>query len=423
MIYPVELLSQPNVITLSGKEMVRCFERNKKIKNDDVALFAGKRIKNGKKFILPHDYSEEHPYFSKTKVLSHIKRDGPLSTFYKTNLLSQDGTNNVKKAIIVPFERLEHLKKLFPAITVGRFESSDDFYFPPTSCLPTRCQYDCIIDMCNDDELWHLAKEPLITEQFETDVIIHVPYLDDYPERVVMETLAAKRWRECYDPEQFKIEYVRPHEPPVNNPNFLITAMDSRFETYRLPVKGGGMPDEELSSIAVEVEKVVHKLQSTFDGCGWFTGTPSYTILNFHTARDKENVLCEPGTEHLYALSVSSEQIFDWMMDRSVKAGRVMLVNAGRYNYCLQSDFCNKHHVRDEEGMEALYASGAEMVVFYCDGGKDSPADFKKYFAWLRETHPNSKQRCVMMESGLSEVYRTLIKKNIPRDVIKSIFR
>jgi hypothetical protein len=153
---------------------------------------------------------------------------------------------------------------------------------------------------------------------------------------------------------------------------------------------------------------VIDKLQSTFNGCGWFSGTPSFTILNFNTDADKENVLCESGTEHLYALSVSSKQVVDWIMDGSVKSGKVLLVKA---RHDLDKLFSpeidnNNFGAWSEERMEEIYAANAEVVVFYCNNASsNSPGHLAKYHAWVRKKHPESKQRCVMLSNGINGLF------------------
>jgi hypothetical protein len=218
MIYPAELLSQPNAITLTG---------------------------------LPYTFISSCQVEERKKLLPHIKREGSL-TYYKTNLLFKP---DEKKAILVPFERLNHLKKLFPAMIVENFEFSDDFYFPPAEGRSTtRCNYYYIVDMCDDKQLWnddHIAHSsvelPLIKEQFKIDVIIHVPMHDgNHAQREVLRTLAAKRWTSS---PKFNHTYVRSEENQVNNPHFVIAAMDtSELETYWLPMKGGGMSNKKPSS-------------------------------------------------------------------------------------------------------------------------------------------------------------------------------
>jgi hypothetical protein len=185
------------------------------------------------------------------------------------------------------------------------------------------------------------------------------------------------------------------------------------------------MPHEELQAVEQEVKKTIHTLQSTFDGCGWFTGTPSFTILNFDTDPNQENMLCEPGTEHLYALPVSSKQVVDWILDGSVKTGKVLLVKA---RIDLDRRFIkdvdnNRFLAWSEEQMEEIHATNAEVVVFYCNNANsNSPRDAKNYHKWLQKMHPQSKQRCVLLKSGINGVYRYLKSEGYSEEVKKLIF-
>jgi hypothetical protein len=120
-------------------------------------------------------------------------------------------------------------------------------------------------------------------------------------------------------------------------------------------------------------------LKKGFGGCKVFTGEPSIEVLNFPSKDpDFVNVLCKPGTEHLYPLPVSSRQVADWILDGSVTSGKVLLV-ACRFDLdrSFVEQYRNKFHLYDEEGREELYNSKADTVVLYCNNASsNSPIKF-----------------------------------------------
>ncbi len=62
---------------------------------------------------------------------------------------------------------------------------------------------------------------------------------------------------------------------------------------------------------------------------------------------------------------------------------------------------------------ETIYKnhSNAEIIVFYCNNASShSPFGVKHYLQWLRKTHPESKQRCVMLENGINGLYRYMVE-------------
>lgn len=197
---------------------------------------------------------------------------------------------------------------------------------------------------------------------------------------------------------------VKYKDHPLMNPTFLLSPLNT-FAIHRFPPCGGGMPLSQLKQCADEVEKVLFKLKNTFNGCGWFKGIPEIKIVNFETDPNQANVLCEPGTEYLYPLAVSSKQVADWIFDGSVASGKVLLCKArtdlDRYLNPAIDCFL--------VGLEAMIASNAEVIVFYCNNANSHSPDYvQMYNRWFRERHPDSKQRCVMLESGVNGLYHYL---------------
>ncbi len=257
--------------------------------------------------------------------------------------------------------------------------------------------------MCYDDELWFNRTTPVVTEPFTVDVIIHAAHLNSF-EGHVMERLAEHQWKCSH----------RPRKTPTT---FVLSPL-REFVGYRFPVTGGGMPISQLKQCAEEVEKVIVKLRNTFDGCGWFTGTPQIKIVNFHTDPNQANVLCEPGTEHMYPLLVSSKEVADWIFGGSVESGKVLLVKG---SYRDLDHYLNPSIDSELLTFEELHSSNADVIVFYCK--YPSPDAITPYHKWLRENHPDSKQRCLMLKGGVNGLYRYLKSAQYSDDDIAKVFR
>ncbi len=181
------------------------------------------------------------------------------------------------------------------------------------------------------------------------------------------------------------------------------------------------MPIAQLKQCADEVEKVIVKLRNTFDGCGWFTGTPQIKIVNFHTDPNQANVLCEPGTEHMYPLLVSSKKVADWIFDGSVESGKVLLVKG---SYRDLDHYFNPSIDSELLTFEELHNSIADGIVVYCNNARShSPERIRSYHKWLRENHPDSKQRCLMLENGVNGLYEYLESAQYSDDDIAKVFR
>ncbi len=423
---PTRFISQPKLVHLNGELIWKYIDALNAEQTDDYF----------RHFVLPHlrekfsNLREMRPHITR---VSHLVEPGiaqvpseilSMEDFYRQELVNGPQIETVKRqrkkkqiigdimpfctsslrAIIVPYDHLEKLKTLFPNINVRRFENTDDFYYHAVPDFYPRVLHDKVIDMFHDDELWSTHHTtPVITDPFHVDVIIHANRTNSI-EEIIMADLAEKRWR---------------YNRPLKNPKLLLSPL-KRFVSYRLPATGGGMPIAQLKQCADEVEKVIVKLRNTFDGCGWFTGTPQIKIVNFHTDSNKANVLCEPGTEHMYSLPATSKQVADWIFDGSVVSGKVLLVKA-RFDLDRSLnktiDCANISH-------EELYNSNADKTVFYCNNASSrSPGKAEYYLRWLREHHPESEQQCCVLEDGVNGLYRYFKENHYSDEDILKVFK
>jgi hypothetical protein len=135
------------------------------------------------------------------------------------------------------------------------------------------------------------------------------------------------------------------------------------------------------------------------------------------------NVLCKPGTEHLYALPVSTRQFFKWIKDGSVKKGKVLLVRSQKGS---DNEFTEEveavFSASSEKSMEEIHATNAKIVIFYCEDGRySSPRDVKNYHAWLRKNHPQSKQRCMLLDFGIRGII-SMLEQRYSVEEFRSLF-
>jgi hypothetical protein len=138
-------------------------------------------------FALPGvDYS----HYTKEGLTIYLNRTSTIQAedFYGQELLSNPPRN---RALLVPYEHLHKLRRVFPAIHVPYFENSDHYYFPRRS---PRHKYDTIIDCRDDKDLWS-REDAMITDPFEVDVIIHAS-LNPSIESTVMDEISQARWKE-----------------------------------------------------------------------------------------------------------------------------------------------------------------------------------------------------------------------------------
>ncbi len=279
---PAPLLSAPNAMPLNLEGF--CYRQELLKKHHKSA---------NEPVILPHFTKniEVGPHIlriSNDENTLHLAKE----VFYREHLLSEQAKTQTF-ALIVPYEELDKLHQRFPNIDVRYFECSTDFYFASVGWhqLGPRIRRDLVIDTCNDAELWDTTTSAIILEQFTVDVII---YQSDpsTASHIVMEQLAECRWEDNpeYNYDKSIPIYRRRQDAPIDSPNFIVSPMYSAV-THRLPLVGGGKDATVLDEMAKEVQEVINRLQAVANGCGWFTGTPTVTILNFHTDVIKSNIL------------------------------------------------------------------------------------------------------------------------------------
>jgi hypothetical protein len=198
------------------------------------------------------------------------------------------------------------------------------------------------------------------------------------------------------------LNFSIPHDP-----HFLLHELTDEV-IYRLPPTGGRLPVKKVEMIIQQMNETFRYLEEGFNGCKLFTGQPSIEVLTFPSDDPNyENVLCEPGTEHLNPLPVSSKQVADWILDGSVVSGKVLLVACRRdLDRYLVAQYCNKYSPFSEQGREEIHNTKAEIVVFYCNNANsNSPLGILSYHQWLREKYPHSKQRYVILAHGINALY------------------
>jgi hypothetical protein len=308
---------------------------------------------------------------------------------------------------------------------VQHFESDEFFFFCGKGSKHNRTGftarkiYDVLIDTCEDEELWN-SEQPIVPSYFTTDIIVHADGLVS-PEDRAMEALCERRWKLSDDIYRWGT-CERVNDPPPPHDPIIVISPPYEYISYRFPATGGGMKEEDITYVAQKYEEIFHYLQSTFGGCGWFTGTPRIEIVNFAVQEHEPNQLCEPGTEHEYALPVDNKQVTEWILDGSVVAGKILLIHCRsdldkelKEPYCCSSVNYFNH--------EELYQSNAEILVFYCNNSStNSPRAIKQYHAWLRENHPDSKQRCLLLSNGINGLFG-YVKNNYPPQVLEGIFK
>ncbi len=415
---PAVLISQSNAIPLEISNALHIHRAKNDIGNPQIPLTS---------FDLSHLHKPSDSPLGVHIFRSFTEEGVTMQSFYREHLLSEKAKTQTI-ALIVSFDDFHKLFQCFPNMKVLNFESSTDFYYAAYGrwCHDAaRIVYDLVIDSTSDKDLWECDSFPVLEDTFTIDVILN-PKCYGSVEYPILQQLAELRWERDpnWQPCFGGSPYRRRQDPPIDSPNFIVSPM-YQCTTYRLPSFGGGCDIVSLHSVAKEAQEVINRLQSVANGCGWFTGTPTVTILNFHTDVTKSNVLCEPGTEYLYPLSVRSDQVIDWILSGEVKSGKVLLVKCRiDLDRHLNKDIDNKHRGgKNDETKEAIYATGATHVVFYGNNASsNSPRDVVAYHKWLRSTHPESRQCCLLLEKGINGMFNKMFYGGFSDEDVLRVF-
>ncbi len=269
------------------------------------------------------DYLNENlpEYYNVHRRNQSICKGDTISNFYKTHFCQNNSSN---MAIIVPYEHLDKLKTIFEKnIILGRYESLEDFCIFPPFQIKSRKQYDSIVDLSSDRELWELDR-PLFSKiqtknkskTIVLDVIIRSKY--NSPESVTMNELAHRMWRESYGVASGWHNSGVRCDIPEHNPHFLLgttkfmSGYKNRQYAHNFPVRGVHNGDRQDSAALLRYEKNIRRvcayLQKHCNGCGWFTGTPQFSSLG-HTDPTKTNRLTGRGKEWQYVLPADEQQV------------------------------------------------------------------------------------------------------------------
>lgn len=347
----------------------------------------------------------------------HTQRtDGePIQAYYESQLLHNDGNIKGKgNALIVPYERLGSLQTIFPNLQIRNFECSEEYYYHIFN-PHLRVQYDKVINMRDEHEVWENL-QPVVSSNLHLDVIIDCLYPST--EGKVLEAFEEKKWRSIGTYRE-DIEWK---DHIVSNPEILIHHL-FQAETYRLPLYGGGFRDKRVHKIREQVQAALDYLKDGFCGCKIFDGEATIEWLNFPTNPSHKNILCEPGTEHEYALPVSSKEVAEWILDGSVTSGKVLLVPCRvDLDRRFKPPYDTFYWTIFDEHREVIFSQNAEIVVFYCNNASShSPDSIREYYEWLKKKHPQSKQRCVLLENGINGLYRYFAEFH--KEKLKEVFR
>ncbi len=379
------------------------------------------------------DYEYDYSTFSEEQqnidIANAIASSPPMQSFYHEHLVANNLPN---KAMIVPYHYIAKLKSLFPLININYYEYSQDFYLPPeneqthktkkeNNTVFPRMKYDLVIDTCTDDELWN-SSQPLINELFSIDIIIHVfkdygtlgnilstlsslhweknpLYVDDDNRTTAMTTTTTTTGSTLKQPYwRRKLNYI-----PINNPLIIVSPLQ-HYASFNFPVLGGGEKEEILQEVAHQIVTTMKHLQTIFNGCKWFNGEPNIKIINFNVEYSKENILLPSGNEHLYLLPITPEQLINMINNGEIISKKGLLIKCENelklhFNYYLD----NNYLINDNNDMEIIYNNNSEYIVFYYESiGYDKAL---QYHQWLRETHPDSKQRCLLLKGGIRSLH------------------
>ena len=341
--------------------------------------------------------------------------------------------NGKKIALAVPYHRLSQIKSWCADsnVIIDNYESVEDFWTLLHGNLIPRCEYDAIVDLCEDDAFWN---EPSLCPLFAPDKrkpktagnVRHFDLIINAPvhsaEWQVMRELAAKMWKDSVgEPGFWETPGLRQDKPQCHNPHFVLTSL-REYEYYRLPPCGGGEDLDHAEAVAVKIQEVCTYLKQS--GCNWFTGEPQISVIDFQQNPETPNQLVLPGTEYLYPLAVDSQQVLKWILDGSVTSKKVVLAKA-RPDLDINFQDCFDYNPNDywTPCFEELADSGAECVVWYCNNARsNSPYMCKQYFKWLRLERPESRQRVLMLEKGINGL-ASHVRKTQPIAVHDAIFK
>jgi hypothetical protein len=129
-------------------------------------------------------------------IISRDKESDP-SEYYKNTISSQTHT-----ALVVPFDKLGLLHVLLPRLKIRRYECWEQLFIYNQMAghygeFRCRANYDRLINLVDDGDLWRLSQPVQFGEDTVVDCIICSK--EDTIERMVLKQLARKMWTGCED--------------------------------------------------------------------------------------------------------------------------------------------------------------------------------------------------------------------------------
>lgn len=106
----------------------------------------------------------------------------------------------------------------------------------------------------------------------------------------------------------------------------------------------------------------------------------------------------------------SNQQLLTWIDNGSVKTQEVALLQARPDPDCYFAEGVGSqldiYYTRDKPDEERLQR---KVVIFWCNNASaNSPYEAEKYFKWLKENHPKSKQQVMVLQNGINKFARYL---------------
>jgi hypothetical protein len=84
----------------------------------------------------------------------------------------------------------------------------------------------------------------------------------------------------------------------------------------------------------------------------------------------------------------------------------------------------NDYSIWKDKHRQQLYNTKAEVFVFYCNNASsNSPREVQAYNRWLRKNHPESKQRYLMLESGINGLHYYMKENRYSDEDMSKVFR
>jgi len=358
-------------------------------------------------------------------------------------------TDDCDIALIVPFEKLSHLRLRFPSLKIRHFESTANFWscsIPWDGDEVSLCQtrYKILCDTTADDELWSdkagsaivWAQPENADDQPTVDVIVNTVMFGRMG--TICRLLSRRLWKGRVQ-DRIDFDFVEPGvriaSNPLESPLIVVVApaipcaeFCRGFDPVRLPddaTLAGSRPDSLGLEKLAEAEGLLESLR--LSGSNWLQGeelypTQFYSLVRY-TAKEFEEDQDAATSEGRSVISCSADWVLKLLCEtkqESILSGKVALVDA---RYCDVATLRlpeNVYHVTldcsSKAGFDKVYnkVGGASTVVFYCNHANTNSVrraqDYQKFL--LASGHANAKtQRVRVLEDGIGALLRMAAKK------------